>query len=407
MKMKQLLLFLFLCPFWVFSQAVDATFNANGVFVIPTGYTADITVKVWGGGAGGSKNVPGGGGGGGAYAEKSYTNLPSGNYTVIVGMAAAGEVNGNSSSFAGTLIANGGITSTSMTGGLGGAAGVTGGINTSGGNGGAGFSSGGDRAGGGGGGSGMNSGNGNHGLVGTAIMGGPGGVGEAVGGQGALNTSNAGTAGVPGGGGGGQGKTGGDAGTGQAGRVIVDVTSSPPLPVELVFFTAILERNQVKLNFETASELNNLYFDIEHSTDGAKFNEIGQVNGFGTTSSKQNYSFVDKKPQKGINYYRLKQVDIDGKSEYSNIISIRVGQNKNIQIAPSPAIEMMQVTFDEINENSSRYEVIDVGGRVVLSGDVDADTESLFIDVSNLMSGIYTLQVISPEENLTKLFFKK
>jgi hypothetical protein len=407
MKMKQLLLFFFLSPFWVFSQAVDATFNANGVFVIPSGYTADLTVKVWGGGAGGSKSIPGGGGGGGAFTQKSYTNLPAGNYVVIVGAAVAGELNGNFSSFAGTLIANGGSTSTSMIGGLGGAEGLTGDINTSGGNGGDGFSSGGDRAGGGGGGSGMSSGDGNHGSIGTAIMGGPGGAGEAVGGQGALNTSNAGTAGIPGGGGGGQGKTGGEAGTGQAGRVIVDVTSSLPLPVELISFVANLEKNQVKLNFETASELNNRYFGIEHSTDGTKFNEIGQVNGFGTTSTKQKYSFIDKKPQKGINYYRLKQVDIDGKSEYSNIISIKLGSTRSIHLAPSPAINQMQVTFDEIYENSSRYEVIDIGGRVVLSGDVAIDTESLFLDVSTLMSGIYTLQVINTEEILTKQFFKK
>lgn len=102
------------------------------------------------------------------------------------------------------------------------------------------------------------------------------------------------------------------------------------LPVELGYFKAELDDNIVNLHWITLSELNNDYFQIER-TNNYDFENIGKVNGFGTTILRQEYFFTDYNPLNGVNYYRLKQVDYDGKYEYSNIVYVRLFSNKKIQ----------------------------------------------------------------------------
>ena len=98
---------------------------------------------------------------------------------------------------------------------------------------------------------------------------------------------------------------------------------SNPLPVELVSFSGREENGIVKLSWETASELNNDYFVIEHSSiDGLDFVEIGEVAGAGTTQDMKIYHFLHRRPVYPNNYYRLKQVDYDGAFEYSPIIIV-------------------------------------------------------------------------------------
>ncbi|HRG07082.1 MAG TPA: hypothetical protein PLJ08_00780, partial [Cyclobacteriaceae bacterium] len=82
-----------------------------------------------------------------------------------------------------------------------------------------------------------------------------------------------------------------------------------PLPVELLSFTATAENEKVNLKWVTASELNNDFFTVQHSTDGVEFTSLGNVNGQGTKQSATTYNFVDDSPMAGINYYRLKQTD--------------------------------------------------------------------------------------------------
>ena len=95
------------------------------------------------------------------------------------------------------------------------------------------------------------------------------------------------------------------------------------VPVELVSFTAEPKENTVTLSWETATELNNMGFDIERSDDGTSFIKIADVNGKGTTTEKQEYSFTDNQVNgKGKLFYRLKQKDFDGTFAYSETISV-------------------------------------------------------------------------------------
>ena len=109
-----------------------------------------------------------------------------------------------------------------------------------------------------------------------------------------------------------------------------------PLPVELLFFKAGIRDSEISLDWATASELNFDHFSIERSTDGKSFGEIGQAEGHGTTNESNHYSFVDCEPIIGTIYYRLKTVDVDGYTEYSNIESVHFSQAKSFVIYPNP-----------------------------------------------------------------------
>ena len=93
------------------------------------------------------------------------------------------------------------------------------------------------------------------------------------------------------------------------------------LPVNLSFIKAEVSGQAVRLKWSTASEINNAYFEVLRSADGVTFSHIGTIEGNGTTQVSQQYSFADKAPVTGTNYYRLKQVDTDGKSSLSEIVS--------------------------------------------------------------------------------------
>ena len=97
-----------------------------------------------------------------------------------------------------------------------------------------------------------------------------------------------------------------------------------PLPVELVSFVSNLNANNVELSWITASEINNMGFDIERKTESSSYAKIGFVSGNGTTTDYSYYSFVDVISQPGVYLYRLKQIDFDGSFKYSNEIRVEI-----------------------------------------------------------------------------------
>ncbi len=95
------------------------------------------------------------------------------------------------------------------------------------------------------------------------------------------------------------------------------------VPVELTSFVGSIEKQKITLKWITATETNNFGFEVERSDDKISFSRIGNIEGKGTTTEKQEYTFVDAEiSKKGIYYYRLKQIDHDGTFEYSNVIEV-------------------------------------------------------------------------------------
>lgn len=174
------------------------------------------------------------------------------------------------------------------------------------------------------------------------------------------------------------------------------------LPVELISFSARMEQSTVQLKWSTASELNNEYFQIEKSNDGDSFKEIGIIEGNGTTTVPQQYSFLDRDLNSSITYYRLKQVDFDGKYEYSNIVSLdRKNQSTNkLKVFPNPFSK--SITLNNASGNIALY---DLAGRLIKSLPIgDEQGSSISYNLEDLEAGIYMLEMTSP---LGERSFKK
>ena len=109
------------------------------------------------------------------------------------------------------------------------------------------------------------------------------------------------------------------------------------LPVELVDFSAAKNEDDVLLKWQTASETNNEGFEIEHGTDGRNWDYIGFIDGHGNATETHDYTFLHKGPSHGMNYYRLRQIDSDGQSDYSEIRSVAFENlNGPIKVFPQP-----------------------------------------------------------------------
>jgi len=109
------------------------------------------------------------------------------------------------------------------------------------------------------------------------------------------------------------------------------------LPVELTNFQAQSKGADVLLEWQTASETNNLGFEIENSIDGETWNYLEFIRGAGNESIQQSYRYIDEDPENGTNYYRLKQNDFDGIFDYSKVVSVSFrDETKEIKVSPNP-----------------------------------------------------------------------
>ena len=151
-----------------------------------------------------------------------------------------------------------------------------------------------------------------------------------------------------------------------------DITLISPsiiLPVELLFFQAFAQEKSALLTWETIWEKGNDYFEVQKSIDGKNFFAIGRVGGKGTSQSKNTYQFTDNEPFKGLNYYRLKQVDLDEKVNYSKIISLYFdAEGELFSIFPNPSNDLdISILLSAKAGNLIHIKVIDATGRSILT----------------------------------------
>jgi hypothetical protein len=181
---------------------------------------------------------------------------------------------------------------------------------------------------------------------------------------------------------------------------------APVLPVEMLSFTVTKSGNDARLNWATATEVNNNYFDVQHSTDGENFSYIGRVNSLvGNSTTVQNYTLLHNNPPKGVNYYRLKQVDFDGSFEYSDIRSIVFGTAGNLVIYPNPTNSTLNVKVPIGIENNAVIEIVNSLGQVVRTlVTSDMSNAVLSFNVSDLALGYYFIQIKSGSDTYREQF---
>lgn len=190
-------------------------------------------------------------------------------------------------------------------------------------------------------------------------------------------------------------------------------TSSGALPVELIYFNAISEGTYNSVDWKSMIEVNFKHYELESSEDGVTFNKIVTVNPIGNLTSYNNYNYLDFNYFKPITYYRLKMVDLDFTYEYSKIIAIEYGKNKDNEtvVYPNPASNELYISLSSSTQKAAQVNIYDIYGRVIYQQAIDLlnGFENTFINTSDFSSGTYIINVTyndSKSENIKVIINK-
>ena len=188
---------------------------------------------------------------------------------------------------------------------------------------------------------------------------------------------------------------------GEGGTIIKTINAI--VPVELISFTSSVNNDDVTLNWQTVTETNNQGFGIERSKTQDERNEdwenISFVNGSGTTTEPQSYSFADENLSAGKYQYRLKQIDFDGTFEYSNTIEVEINQPTKFtldQNFPNPFNPSTNIQYAISSRQFVTLKVFDVLGKEVatlVNEEKSAGSYGVDFNASHLASGIYYYQL--------------
>ncbi len=169
------------------------------------------------------------------------------------------------------------------------------------------------------------------------------------------------------------------------------------LPIQLISLTAQKQGDAVLLNWQTTTEVNNRGFDIQRSANGQTWETLHVEPGNGTTSAAKYYSFLDRFPLHGINYYRLRQVDFNGKSELTKIVSVAMTANRDLLAFPNPiGGGELSLYLSGHSGESLALSMYNSAGQLVRSGVVQDGFHLL--SVRDLPAGIYTVQIVQGQE---------
>lgn len=180
---------------------------------------------------------------------------------------------------------------------------------------------------------------------------------------------------------------------------VVTISKNNPLPITLLDFSGSKQNNTIELNWSTSIEKNNEKFVIERSEDGIHFQEIGNVKGVGNSATIHNYNFTDINPINGANYYRLKQIDLDGSYSFSNTIHLDNRSTADMIVYPNPNNGSFSIKVYNAS-NEYKLELTNILGNVIYTRDGTADVE--ITTVTDLKSGVYIVRLFSGGEIITK-----
>jgi hypothetical protein len=183
------------------------------------------------------------------------------------------------------------------------------------------------------------------------------------------------------------------------------------LPIELVSFNAKPNRSYVDVQWTTSSEINTSYFMIERTINGQDFTEIGRLKGGGNSTSLINYRIKDLNPVEGNNYYRMTEVDVDGKVSSGELVAARFSRTfHGLSIIPNPAETEIGINFESGKNTPVTISVMDTKGIIVLSKNILSINDGLNdvpFNISSLTPGIYSVQLVTPTESQNARFVKQ
>ena len=174
-------------------------------------------------------------------------------------------------------------------------------------------------------------------------------------------------------------------------KFCVRPTGCTQLPVEMTAFNARNQENTVALDWITASELNNVGFEVQRSQDAQNWETLDFVSGNMTTTATSYYNWIDRAPLSGLSYYRLKQIDTDGQFAYEKVVSIERTTKGNVEfnVYPNPATDWVTINANQTIEMVTLY---DLTGKLILTADVQDTFAQL--NVQALEAGQYFARVL-------------
>jgi parallel beta-helix repeat protein len=189
---------------------------------------------------------------------------------------------------------------------------------------------------------------------------------------------------------------------------ILMLNEQASLPLRFVEFKGKKNNQQVDLKWITANEVNTSHFEIEKSANGVRFEKIGRVNSSNVATGTSNYTFSDYTPFANKNYYRLKQLDKDGKSSYSDVVMIGYAAELKMNVSPNPATDKIRVVVNTPQTNQKAVLTLHtLAGVTVKSMPVTLSNEATTVDLTGLAAGIYVVHVAGEGINFNERIVKK
>ncbi|UYZ59618.1 T9SS type A sorting domain-containing protein [Hymenobacter latericus] len=179
------------------------------------------------------------------------------------------------------------------------------------------------------------------------------------------------------------------------------VGANNPLPVELTAFAATRQKHQVQLRWQTAQELNSSGFEVQRSTDGKRFELVGRVAAAGHSATLREYTWLDAYAPAGTLYYRMLQVDKDGSSKFSPVVTVAALLPGVVSIYPNPTSDVLRI---DAPATPWQWEVRNNLGQVQLQGNAAGPAE---IRIYNLAAGAYFLHILSNGQQVKHRFVKR
>ena len=187
--------------------------------------------------------------------------------------------------------------------------------------------------------------------------------------------------------------------------VISALSSATTLPLDFLSFTAKPSAlgKTVNLDWKTNNEGNTKNFEVQSRTANTEFKTIGFVDSR-NTAGVHNYSFTDSKPLASTVYYRLKQVDNDGKFKYSDVVSANVKSSLSVKIYPNPVVNVLSVSHPS---EASRLAIVNLQGKKLIQQTIALNATSTEVNVSSLQTGTYIIMLEGKGIKSSLKFVKK
>lgn len=187
----------------------------------------------------------------------------------------------------------------------------------------------------------------------------------------------------------------------------ISIVGGFALPVSFGTIKALQKTNGIEISWNTFTERNLGHFEIEKSKNGQQFSFIGKVNSAGNSDVKTNYSFLDNSPVIGNNFYRIKSIDIDGKTAFSQVVKVNTGiKNSKLEIYPNPVVGS-RISFQVSNLQKDLYHLqfFNYSGQLLYNELIQHPGGSIgqtFNIPASVKPGIYNLKLNSKQINFSK-----